>query len=206
MIKAVIFDIDGVLMDSMPANIKYDQEFISSEGYPTPSVEDALRYKHLSLEDMIRTFTKETDEKKIHDLLERALVFPYDVKLLKIPSDAHEIITQLKKTYKIGIVTNRLFEHVDFFFQAYGPTDDFEVVVTMSDIKNPKPDPEPMLLAINKLGVTPDETVYIGDSLSDLQSAKGAGAKCIILNDPSITGANGYTNSFSELPVLIEKL
>lgn len=206
MIKAVIFDIDGVLLDSQTANTKYIQEYITSEGYPTPSVEQTTQYKHLGIRDMIRQFTKETDEHKILAMWERAIIFPYDESLLKIPSDAHETIEKLKQTYKLGIVTNRLINHIDHFFKMYGSAEDFDVVVTLSDIKNPKPDPEPMLLAIEKLGIAPNETVYIGDSLSDLQSAKSAGAKCIMYQATEIKGADLYSESFAELPEAIKKL
>jgi HAD superfamily hydrolase (TIGR01549 family) len=206
MIKAVIFDIDGVLLDSQLANTTYIQDFMVSEGYPRPSKEITILHKHLALRDMIKTLTQSTDEKLINELWHRANQFPYPINLLKIPLDAHDVIARLKDKYQIGIVTNRMANHTDFFFQAYGSADDFTVVVTMSDIKNPKPDPEPMLLAIDKLDVLPEETVYIGDSLSDLQSAKNAGAKCIILGYPEIAGADAYVDSLSELPTTIQKL
>lgn len=206
MVKAVVFDVDGVLLDSQAANTKYIQEYITSEGYPTPSVEQTIQHKHLSIMDMIRQFTKETDKQKILAMWERAIVFPYDENLLKIPSDAHETINTLKQTYKLGIVTNRLLNHMDEFFKLYGSAEDFDMVVTMSDTKNPKPDPEPMLLVIKKLGIAPNETVYIGDSLTDLQSAKSAGVKCIMYQAAEISGADLYVESFSELPDAIKKL
>lgn len=206
MIRAVLFDIDGVLLDSQTTNTKFYQDFLESEGYPRPTIEQTILHKHLTIRDMLRVLTKETDEQKIHELWVRANKFPYDVSLLKIPSDAHEIIDQLKNHYQLGIVTNRLQNHTDFFFQVYGSADDFPVVVTMSDIKNPKPDPEPILLAIEKLEVKPEETVYIGDSLTDLQSAKSAGAKYIMVNDPEIAGADAYVDSLSSLLTAIEKL
>ncbi len=206
MLKAVIFDIDGVLLDSQPANTKYIQDFITSEGYPTPSVEETIRHTHLNIKDMVRQFTKETDEEKIHDLWGKAVVFPYNSDLLKIPSGAHETVEALKEKYSLGIVTNRLQNHTDIFFQKYGLPDDFTVVVTMSDITNPKPDPEPILLAIEKLGVLPEEAVYIGDTWSDLKAAKSAGAKFIMVNNTEVQDADAYVVSLSELPEVIAKL
>jgi HAD superfamily hydrolase (TIGR01509 family) len=56
-----------------------------------------------------------------------------------------------------------------------GLSSHLDVLVTMEDTVVHKPDPEPLLLAVNRLGATPDQAVYVGDAIVDVQAARNAG-------------------------------
>ena len=58
-----------------------------------------------------------------------------------------------------------------------GLEDAFDVIVTPDDTQKSKPDPEPVLLGCKKLNILPRETVYVGDSIFDMEAGKAAGAK-----------------------------
>jgi len=62
-IKAIIFDVDGVLIDSFKANLKFNQDLMKSTGYPPPTRQNYKKMFHLSLLDLIKTWTKSKNNK-----------------------------------------------------------------------------------------------------------------------------------------------
>jgi pyrophosphatase PpaX len=60
-----------------------------------------------------------------------------------------------------------------------GLSSHLDVLVTMEDTVVHKPDPEPLLLAVNRLGATPDQAVYVGDAIVDVQAARNAGMAAV---------------------------
>jgi len=65
MIKALVFDIDGVLIDSFDANLKFFQDLLSKAGYKPPTKKEYSPIFHLSMLDVVRICTKSADEKEI---------------------------------------------------------------------------------------------------------------------------------------------
>ena len=84
------------------------------------------------------------------------------------------MIKSLQKTLKeeknLDVPEENEFEH-------FGLSKLFDISVTASDTTKHKPNPEPILYALNKLGSLPEETIYIGDSIYDMHSSQSAGAK-----------------------------
>ena len=186
MIKAVLFDVDGVLLDSREANAKYLKNLIVKAGYPMPKKNDLKKVFHISLLDSIKLLTKMKSEHKIRRLWKRAELkkdYPFD--LIRVPGGIKETIVKLSKKYKLGIVTSRATAGVEEFFHYTRLQSYFEVIVASDLVKDPKPDPESLLFAISKLKVKPNETVYIGDSRNDLIASKKAGA-FFILYSPNL--------------------
>ena len=50
-----------------------------------------------------------------------------------------------------------------------------ELIIGADEVENPKPHPEPIELALHRLGAAPEQTIYVGDSIHDMQSGRGAG-------------------------------
>ncbi len=80
----------------------------------------------------------------------------------------------------------------------------FETVISVEDYEKPKPDPEPLILACRRL--RPNQCVYVGDALSDLQAAKAAGMKFVLCSRDRKIKADARIASLSELPKLVAKL
>jgi len=196
MIKAVIFDVDGVLIDSFEANFIFFQDVIFTAGYTAPTRDEYKKMFHLSMEDVIRKITKSKDEKEIKRIWELGKYkINYPSSLIKIPIAAESIVKELSKKYLLGIVTSRVkgglfkIKGIDVL-EKY-----FQTVIYFEDTKNHKPHPEPLLFAAKKLKIKPSECVYIGDAETDMQAAKAANMKKIY-----------YSNNFDSLPKLIESL
>ncbi len=206
MIKAVIFDVDGVLIDSMDANIKFFQDLLAASGYKKPSKPEASKVFHLTMLDAIKFLTKEKSDEKIKEVWDLGHRLSYPTELWKFPKDSNEVVKSLKQKYKLAIVTSRIKRGIDSFFKASNLEKYFDVVVSFEDYSNPKPHPEPLLVATKKLKVKPEEAVYIGDMETDMKAAKTAGVKFILYSRKKMKGADVSVGSFREIPSAILKL
>lgn len=208
MIKTVIFDIDGVLLDSFEANLKFFQDLMTKTGYQPPSREEFPAFFHLSMYDAIKALTKTNSEEEINRIFEigESREVDYDVNLLTIPDQAEEVIKTLNKDYLLGIVTSRIRSSVYEAPQLATLEKYFKVAVAYENTANHKPHPEPLILAASKLGVKPEECVYIGDVENDIIAARAAGMKVIIYSKNIFKEADAGTALFSQLPELIKNL
>jgi pyrophosphatase PpaX len=87
-----------------------------------------------------------------------------------------KVLVQLKdEGRRLGIVTAKRRQTVELAFARIPIEHLFETVVGGDETKRHKPDPEPLLLALERLGAAPDEAVYVGDAPFDVKAAKAAG-------------------------------
>lgn len=106
-------------------------------------------------------------------------------------------LVQLKNKYKkMGIATGRPRDEVDYVIKKNRLTKIFDCIVGLEDVDNDKPDPDSILQVIQKIGLK--NTVYIGDSPSDVEAAKRAGIPSIYVGKLNI----GTTNFQSILQVV----
>lgn len=95
--------------------------------------------------------------------------------------DVLEMLTSLKDQHKkLALITPSTREVIDIVLAHHELIDIFDLVISLNDVKAHKPDPEGILFALEKFGVTPAETVMIGDSDKDLGAAKNAGVDSIL--------------------------
>ena len=208
MIKVVIFDVDGVLLDSWEANIKFYQLLLEESGYNVPSRKEIEGVFHLPMMDAIRQLTQETSDVRVREVWEmgRGRKVRYPTELLKIPEHSRDVVDTLDKTYRLAIVTSRVRLGVEDYFTISGLKQYFTVVVSYEDYTHPKPHPEPLLLALKKLKMKAGEAVYIGDSETDIQAAKAANTKIIVYSARPLQGADLNVESFLEIPEAIAEL
>jgi HAD superfamily hydrolase (TIGR01549 family) len=204
-IKAVLFDIDGVLMDSREANVAWYRDFLAGHGYSGLQREDLERGHYYSLREAIAFLTK-APEQEVFSIFEMARGlegYPYD--LVKLPDGCTEVLATLSKTYTVGLVTSRIHEGIDQFFDFTGMRSLFEVAIGYEDSEGHKPLPDPLLVACARLGIEPREAVYIGDAPTDLACAIAAGTHFIAFGD-AIPDAQHQTNSFHDLEAMLRML
>lgn len=204
MIKAVIFDIDGVLVDSFNANAHYYRDLLNCFGYNLTLEDYKKSFFHLPLKQAIEVLTGEKSETRVEEIWKAGKEFPYPINLFKNPEGSFEIIKELSRKYKLAIVTSRVRNGVNDYFRFSKLEKYFPVVVTYEDYSNPKPDPEPLLVALQKLGVKPEEAVYVGDALSDFESAKSAGVGFIGFKTefPNTKNVKSFNNLYEAIRYL----
>ncbi len=107
------------------------------------------------------------------------------------------------RQYKLALVSNIGRKGVDKFFKAQGLENVFGIILTRNDVAVLKPHPEGIFTAMAWAGVHKDETLHIGDSLSDLYAARNAGVKIAVV----LGGQNSAETLMPEKPDLVlEKL
>lgn len=208
MIKAVVFDVDGVLIDSFDANLKFFQDLLTKAGYSPPTKEKYLPIFHLSMLDVIKHLTKLSSNEKINRVWEmgRSPEFKYPNHLLKPQKNLRKTIRKLNDEYLMGIVTNRIKEGIYKIPVVSKLQKYFQTIISWEDTINHKPHPEPLILACKKLNVMPAEAVYIGDAETDLIAGKAAGMKVIYFSQKKHENADATTLEFEKLPELIKSL
>lgn len=207
MIKAVLFDVDGVLLDSFEANLKFYQDLMVYAGYKAPT---RIQFQPLfatPMKEVIRILLKTKDE----DILEKVWLagkekVPYPIEYLKTPDSLHPTIKTLAAQYRLGIVTSRIRGRLFQMPQLRDLEPYFTEAVYYEDTDKHKPEPEPLLLAAHNLRVNPSEAIYIGDALSDVQAARAADMKVILYAENNLSGADVWTTNFGEIPRLVHLL
>ena len=187
--KAILFDMDGVLIDAREWH--YD------------ALNEALRIfgVEISRSDHLSRFNGLSTRKKLNMLTAEGVI-PYELheaiqsikqdRTLRIaaqmcfPIVSHQVlITRLKALgIKVGLVTNSIRKSSEFMLEYAGLLKFMDVVVTNEDVAEGKPNPAGYLLAMERLGVLPSETIVIEDGEYGILAAEAAGATVIKVNDP----------------------
>jgi len=173
--RIVLFDLDGTLIDSGPIILASMQHAVRTVlGREIPADELGM---HIGGQGIVAQMTA-IDAEHADALLEayrehndglHETLEAFDELLLLLPGLKSE-------GRKLGIVTAKRHRTVGLALQRFPALEDaFDVVVAFEDTDRHKPDPEPVLLAIEKLGGTVAEAVYIGDSPFDIGAANAAG-------------------------------
>ena len=172
--KTILFDLDGTLIDSTSAILKgFDSAFIA-HGRQTPD-HDALKslvgypleimFEKLGADkNLLTDYVKEYKAcyKKIY--LYETTLLPYAMEALKEASGFADVGVVTTKTSKFSII---LLEHL-------GVMKFIKTVVGRDDVANPKPDPEPINLALKRLEKGKDNAFMVGDTIMDIKAAKAA--------------------------------
>jgi len=97
-----------------------------------------------------------------------------------IPNENIKIIKKIKKEYKVGLITNFVYDWIKKVFKTEKINNLFDVLIVSSKIKARKPSAEAFYIVLKALSIKPDETAFVSDDLSsDLICAKGCGLKTI---------------------------
>lgn len=205
MVKAVLFDVDGVLADSFEATYHFFQDLYSSFGYSTQTKEEYAKNFSMTMKDQIRLYTNAAEE-EVEKIWNEGKDRDVDSSLMKVPEHSVDIVEALSREYPLGIVTSKM--NVNIFKAPQMKTIEgyFKTAIGYDDVKNHKPHPEPLFLAAKNLGVSPGDCVFIGDMESDFTAGRAAGMKVIMFRNSSVEGADAYATSFLELPTLIKNL
>ena len=127
---------------------------------------------------------------------------------ISFAEDAIPVLCELKKKYKIGLITN--FDHsrhVKKVLNENGAKNLFECTIISDEIGFLKPDPKIFEIALNKLGVKPQNAIYVGDNINDdIQGAFAAGIQPVLIsrNSKSIRGDNFEETQLHNLPAFTQ--
>jgi pyrophosphatase PpaX len=184
MIKAIIFDVDGTLLDSEDAIFEMFNRCLESEGFAKVERDEMMKYNGnvseiwlakmqpaASKDQIMRMANMARDLYAHHYLPTKVFAFP----------KTRRVLNKLKKKFKFCIVTNQTRAEADVLDKILNFS--FRHKITANDVKNGKPSAEPLLKALKLLGVKKDEAVYVGDTQIDVLTGQNAGVKTLILRN-----------------------
>jgi beta-phosphoglucomutase len=183
-VKAVLFDMDGVLIDAREWHYEALNDVLEIFGYRISRDMHEDRYDGLSTAKKLQMLTKEVGlPVHIHGMINRIK----QDRTLRIaaqkcyPNVSHQVlISRLRNLdIKVGVVTNSIRQTTEFMLTYAGLLESLDVLVTNQDVDEPKPNPECYLIAMEKLGVLPSETVIVEDSPYGIAAAKASGATVV---------------------------
>ena len=166
--KIIIFDLDGVLINSLP-NMKKALKLTSKKLYLKLSFKKYKKFLGLPFEKILENMKIENDYKKIKRYYE--LYSLKYINQIKIKKNFLKELRVLKKNYYLAIFTSKSKKRTKKIINKYKIFDD---CVTIDDVKKGKPMPEGLLKIIKKFNIKKKNAVYIGDSIYDYQCAKRA--------------------------------
>lgn len=190
-IKAVLFDMDGTLVDAREWHKIALNEALEIFGTSISDESHKLRFDGLSTKMKLNLLSE--SENFPRDLHEIVFAVKQDRTLRIAASRCYPIasiqilLKRLEMTgLKLAVVTNSIRETSEFMLKYSGIRDFFELLITNEDVQNSKPSPEGYLLACKKLGVNVTEVLVVEDGDYGIQSAKSAGIVNILrVEDPS---------------------
>ena len=179
--KAVLWDLDGVLVDSAPFHFQAWRELLASQG------------RELSEADFRRTFGLRNDT-ILHDLLgdlppaevERLAALKEELfrqaargNIAALPGALALLRLLRERGLKLALVSSTPRANIDLILGALGVETAFDVILGEEDATRGKPDPEGYLLAAERLDVPPGECVVIEDAPVGVEAAKRGGMRCV---------------------------
>ncbi len=176
MTKGVLFDLDGVVVDSESIYTQFWSDI--DKLYPTGVENFAIAIKGNTLQRILADYFPDNDVKQ--DILERIKDFEINMRY-KPFAEAIRFINELKRNqFRIAIVTSSSQKKMDnLYAQNPGFREMFDAVVTGDMVSHSKPDPEPYLLGAKAIGVAPESCYVFEDSISGIESGIRAGATVI---------------------------
>jgi HAD superfamily hydrolase (TIGR01509 family) len=198
MIKAVLFDMDGVLVDSFEAWLALLNATAQHYGQPPVTREGFLAVYGQSTEKDVEAFFPDQSVQEIDGYYE-AHFHEHARHVVAMP-DAHTVLNAVKaRGLRTAVVTNTAGILARNILQGLGLVT--ERVIGGDEVSHAKPAPDIVLLACELLGVSPSEAIVVGDSVYDMEAAAGAGARSVGVN--GITSDNTLA-SLAELPALLD--
>jgi len=204
-VDAVVFDLDGTLIDSLDVYCKILNSALERAGLPAAPRKSILRAIQeggfiwdFVLPEQVKS-QKEVVIRKLRRTIDE--IYPRMFrKEVKIIEGADEILKRINECgMKIGLVTStprNFLEDKLYPLKRAGIEELFEVIITTDDTQNKKPAADPLIKCGKRLGVNPDKIVYVGDTRIDMQAGHAAGMKTVGV----LTGNDTYQDLISENP------
>lgn len=182
MIKAILFDMDGVIIDSN--HIHYDtwSEVLSEYGVKIDKKEFGMHLGE-SAYHFTEHFVKANNiEEPVDEILKKILeVSRRDRDKVLLKNGVKEVLPKLRKTYRIALATGANRDWAEYVIKKFSL--DFDYIIGGNEVKRAKPNPEIFLRCALKLNALEKECVVIEDALLGMQAAKKAGMNVIAIPD-----------------------
>lgn len=190
MIKAVLFDLDGVLVDAREwhyialnralnlfgMEISRNDHLITFEGLPTLRKLELLS-RDRGLPESLHAFINQLKQKYTIEEIYRQCQpsFPIEYAVSRLQAE----------NYKLAVCSNSVRKSVEVMLERSMIIDFFDLLLSNEDVENPKPAPDMYIQCMKQLAISPEETLIIEDSAVGIEAAQQSGAHVLTVNDVS---------------------
>jgi len=206
-VKALLWDNDGVLVDTEELYFRATRDVLSEIGIDLSrdlfikiSLKQGRSAFDLATEQAVSqeviTRLRDDRNKRYSELLRKGV---------HVLDGVENTLLQLHGKVLMGVVTSSRREHFEIIHNATGLLRFFDFVLTREDYGKSKPNPDPLLTAMRRNGFRPEHCIIVEDSERGLTAAKAAGIRCIVVptyltRDSDFQGAYRVLNSIQQVP------
>jgi HAD superfamily hydrolase (TIGR01509 family) len=196
MIKAVIFDLDDLMVDHHRLSAGATGKVLEKYGHHYDEFPLVNKKRHIGMrvidviKDCVSFFHLPTSVFELYK--ERMEIFLRIIRKKVIPrSGIKEVISLCERLgLRLAVASSGAREYIDICLKGLRVKDKFEVIISGDDVKKGKPDPETYRVAIERLGLRPSECLVLEDAEIGVEAAKRVGAVCIGVVNPKTPKQN----------------
>lgn len=217
--RAVLFDLDGTLVDSLPDIHAALNETLESLGEPPFTIEAVGRMVGQGVQILIgrayEALDKEIDPATRDKIAERylAIYAARSTELTTLNAGATDCVRILaERGIPLGVVTNKPGAETADILAHFGLADRMAAVVGGDAGPRKKPAPDLIVFACRQLGIEPGEALFVGDSENDVEAAQAAGMPVVAMRggytatDVEMMGADLVLDRLDEIPTRLEEI
>lgn len=179
--KTVIYDCDGVILDSIESNYIFYNRIMNGLGRPPIDrfCQTSERVLHTySYLDVMEHFFANDPQKAEAIAIGKTIRYKELMPYMRREDELVETLTALKGHVDLAVCTNRA-SSMEMIIEDFGLEGFFGCIMTAGKVTHPKPHPEPLLKVLEHYAITPQEALFVGDSEVDMQAAAAAGVPFI---------------------------
>ena len=183
MLQGVIFDLDGVIVDSHPAHKRAWRSFFASVGIEVADQELEVVLEGQKRKDILEHFLGElSDEEAARYGAAKDRLFRQRIGQVQTVSGFTEFARQVEEAgIPIAVGSSASRNRTEYMLEQFGLSERFAAVITGDDVEKGKPDPGIFQLAAHELGVEPGNVLVCEDAANGVAAAKAAGMKCLAI-------------------------
>ena len=219
MLRAVIFDFNGILVDDEPIHLEIFQKVLKEEGIPLTEKDYYARY--LGFDDrgafraVFQDHGRKLDDAALAELIERKADY-YRASIGQrtvIFPGVKELIPTLAARFPLAVASGALRDEIELILQSAGLKNYFQVIVSANDVKEGKPQPEIFVKALqwlnrslgNAAPIAPSECLVIEDSKEGIAGARRAAMRCLAVTNShpaeELRSADAVVTSLAEVTI-----
>jgi HAD superfamily hydrolase (TIGR01509 family) len=224
MLRALIFDFNGIIVDDEPIHFELFKQVLAEEGIKLTEADYYARY--LGFDDRgaftaaYREHGRSLDEKLLARLIDRKTIY-YQSEIrskVRIFPGVEKLVTTLVPVLPLAVASGALRQEIETILSAAGLLKHFAVIISAEDVDHGKPEPEIFLKALARLNAQVEDghpidaadCLVIEDSKEGIRGARRAGMKCLAVSNSHPTEllqeANAVVRSLEEVDLaLLEK-